>query len=219
MGKKEESQSVKDRQFERLRKGILEELLSATIYYKIVSEFLATPKTIRAIMDKSGYNVFFFYTQWAHIKLLCISLYNVTKHNEQTSNIPRLLCYIRFHKTLSKKYPVNDINVIENKLKSHSTFLEKVYDLRDKVYAHNQLNKRKIEITLGEMRDGCQLLLPDLQEIYNALSTGYDRSSVLFKTMESINITKLLTNLTEYKEMKRMDKKRYCNGKFETSHD
>lgn len=209
MDKKEESQSVKDRQFERLRKGILEELLTATIYYKIVSEFLDAPKIIRAIMDKNGYNVFFFYTQWAHIKLLCISLYNVTKHNEQTSNIPRLLCYIRFHRTLSKKYPVNAIDAIENKLKSHSTFLEKVYDLRDKSYAHNQLNKGKIEITLGEMRDGCQLLLPDLQEVYNTLSNGYDRKSVLFKAMSSINITKLLTDLTEYREIKRMDKKRH----------
>lgn len=206
MDKKEESQSVKDRQFEKLREGILEELLTATIYYKIVSEFLDAPKTIRAIMDKNGYNVFFFYTQWAHIKLLCISLYNVTKHNEQTSNIPRLLCYIRFHRTLSKKYPVNDINAIEYKLKSHSTFLEKVYDLRDKSYAHNQLNKSKIEITLGEMRDGCKSLLPDLQEIYNALSKGYDRKSVLFNMMPSINITKLLTDLTEYRDIKRMDK-------------
>ncbi len=212
MDKREESQLVKDKHFEKLREGILEELLSATIYYRIVSEFLDAPKTIRAIMDKHGYNVFFFYTQWAHIKLLCISLYNVTKHNEQTSNIPRLLCYIRFHRTLSKKYTVNDLNAIENKLKSHSTFLEKVYDLRDKSYAHNQLNKGKIKITLGEMRDGCQLLLPDLQGVYNALSTGYDGKSVLFKAMPSINITKLLTDLTEYKEIKRMDKKRHSNG-------
>ena len=212
MSKKEESQSVKDKHFERLQKGILEELLYAIIHLNIIAGFLDAPKPIKAIMDSYDYNVFFLYTEWAHIKLLCISLYNVTKHYHNTSNIPRLLRYISSHKTLSKQYPANDINALERKLKSHSTFLKKVYDLRNKVYAHNQLNRGKIDILLGELRDGCRLLLPDLQGIYNNLSIGYDRSRFVFQIPSGINIAKLLTDLTEYKEIKRMDKKRHYNG-------
>ena len=122
MDKREESQLVKDMHFEKLRKGIQQELLSANEHFNIISGFFDAPGTITAIMRK--YQTFFHYTQWAHIKLLCISLYNVTKHSEQTSNIPRLLCYIRFHKTLSKIYPIDDIDAIEKKLKSHTNFLE-----------------------------------------------------------------------------------------------
>ena len=209
MGKKEESQAVKDRHFERLQKGILEELLSAIIHLNIVAGFLDAPKPIKAIMDIYDYNVFFLYTELAHIRALCINLHNVTEHEKGTSNIPRLLRYIGSHKTLSKQYPVNDINAIKCKLKSHSTFLRKAKDLRDKVYAHNQLNKSKIKFTLGQMRNGCQLLLPDLQGIYNNLSIGYDRSSFVSQIPSGTNITKLLTDLTEYKEIKKW-KERPC---------
>ncbi len=211
MEKREESQSVKDKHFEKLRKGIQQELLSAKEHFNIISGFLDAPNTVTAIMRK--YLTFFYYTHLAHAKLLCISLYNVTKHNEQTSNIPRLLCYIRFHPTLSKKYPVNAIDAIENKLKSHATFLEDVvYVLRDQYYAHNQTNRRKLEKTSRNIRDECQLLLPDLERIYTSLSLKYDRTSFLFKTIPSINITELLTDLTEYKKIRRMDRKRWLRN-------
>ena len=210
MDKRAESQLVKDVHFEKLRKGIRQELLSANEHFNIISGFLNAPNAVTAIMRK--YQTFFHYTQWAHIKLLCISLYNVTKHNEQTSNIPRLLCYIRFHKTLSKIYPIDDIDAIENKLKSHATFLESIYLLRDQYYAHNQLNSRKIEITLGHISTGCQLLLPDIEDIYDSLSLKYDRNTFIFHTVPSVNITDLLTDLTEYKKIKRVYKKGHYSG-------
>ena len=210
MDKRAESQLVKDVHFEKLRKGIRQELLSANEHFNIISGFLNAPNAVTAIMRK--YQTFFHYTQWAHIKLLCISLYNVTKHNEQTSNILRLLCYIRFHKTLSKIYPIDDIDAIENKLKSHATFLESIYLLRDQYYAHNQLNSRKIEITLGDICNGCQILLPDLIGIYKSLSLKYDRTTFIFPTVPSVNITELLTDLTEYKKLKKLYKKEHYFG-------
>ena len=69
-----------------------------------------------------------------------------------------------------------------------------------------------IDILLGELRDGCQLLLPDLQGIYNNLSYKYDGSRVLFQTPSGINIAQLLTDLTEYKEIKRIDRKRWLRN-------
>ncbi len=200
---------IKDRQFEKIREGVRGELLSANEHFNIISQFLDAPREITAITRK--YQTFFFYTQLAHIKLLCISLYNVTKYNEQTGNIPRWLCYIRFHRTLSTRY-LGDISAIEEKLKSHTDFLACVYTLRDQYYAHNQLKRKKLEITLENIRDGCKTLLPDLHDMYDSLSLKYDRSTWVFTTVPSININELLTDLTAYKKMIMLGRSRHRNG-------
>ncbi|MFA5316541.1 MAG: hypothetical protein WC369_03885 [Dehalococcoidales bacterium] len=190
--------------FKKLRKEIATELLSANAHFNIISGFLDSPETNNAIIRK--YQTFFNYTLLAHIKLLSISLYNVTKHKKQTGNIPRLLCYIKAHKNLLDEY-TEDIAAIEDKLESHTTFLEDVYVLRNQHYAHNQLNSKELEKTLIEIRDGCQLLLPDLNEVYDSLSLRYDGTSIFWTFPNAREeVMELLADLTEYKKIKRQIK-------------
>lgn len=111
----------------------------------------------------------------------------------------------RFNKNeLGDKYPISlseDIEFIKNIKLKHGKSLEILKDIRDKQFAH--IDIEKIECTF--IPTEVEKLILDTQEMFNMLSNSLNQSSVLWITFEreSISNTKFLLETLQKGEMQR----------------
>jgi len=200
---------AQDAIFEKLRRGIFKELLKANLHFDIFWKLRTAPREVSNI--RNVYLTFFVYTMWAHHDRFCIAIYNVTKHDSNTSNFPRLLNYVKSSATLSKVFLSDQIDNIFDTLSRHDDLIRRITIARNRYIAHNQLEKRHLGITLKYKYEEGRNLLGDLTKMFNTLSRQYDRQSFYFDIIPHLNIEDMLNDLTKYRQFQLNNFKRLAN--------
>ena len=163
---------IKDSRFEHLREGIVSEIYKAKTHLEILRVLNEPPnKELRDI--RYHYVTFFFSTMYAHSDRFCLSIYNLTKYNKKTHNIPHLLNYIRSHKELSTIYTKQFETEMIKRIEAHRITIDRIVNLRCRNIAHNEI-KRETYPKLRYYKEGADELVKELGSITNDISTQYD---------------------------------------------
>ena len=196
---------VKDIRFEKILKGLYNELLKANIHFKIYWElYLASPN----IADiRNLYLSFFVYTMNGHNNIFCVALYNVVKHDSDTANFYKMFNYIKSSNSFCNLISLEEIDEMESIISSHKSFIERIAIIRDQYIAHNQLNKRHlVGQAKYEYEEGKKLLI-DLNDILEKLSYKYDQTRYwkdddgLLDISPHLNIDTMLQDLYNYRKI------------------
>ena len=197
---------MSDRRFEELREGIKKELFKANQHFKIYWELYSAPNGIANIRNE--YLTYFYYSMWAHGDCFCISIYNITKYNPRTSNLPRLLNHISKNDALKQLYSRSEISDMRTILKSHEDLINRMNIARNQYIAHNPLCKSHLDIKLEYCQAEGEKLLNDLKSMVNTLSDRYDSNIFLFDASPQLNVGQLLSDLMEHKQKRINERKR-----------
>jgi uncharacterized membrane protein len=206
---------MKDKRFEKIRKGLYQELLKANLHFKTFWAVYTAPKDIAKI--RNVYLTFFVLTMKSHNDLFCIAVHNAVKPHRDTANFTKLFNYIRSNQNLQNVFNLEEIEQMEAAIKSHEPLINKIAVIRNQYVAHNQLTKKHLdEDIIYKYEEGKRLLI-DLNNILENVSHKYDGSRYfhdkenLLYVSPSLNVEDMLRHLTEYRNER--IKKRYREHK------
>ncbi len=192
-----------DKRFEKIREGLYQELLKATLHFKIFWAIHAASKDIANI--RNVYLTFFVSTMRSHNNCFCLAVHNAVKSDRDTANFTKLFNYIKSNENLQNIFDLKEIEEMEATIKSHTSLTERIAVARDQYIAHNQLTKKHLaEETTYKYEEGKRLLI-DLNNILQKVSIKYDNkgywsdSSNLLDVSPSLNVEDVLRHLTEYR--------------------
>ncbi len=200
----------KDEGFEKIRKGLYQELLLANIHFKIFWAVRTAPKDIANI--RNVYLTFFVFTMRSHNDRFCLAVHNAVKYDRDTANFTKLFNYIKSNKNLQEIFDLEEIEEMEATIQSHSSLIKRIATVRNQYIAHNQLTKKHLaEETTYKYEEGKRLLI-NLNDILQKVSRKYDNNSYwhdeenLLDVSPSLNVEDMLRHLKKYKDIQRIMK-------------
>lgn len=197
---------MKDERFEKIRRGLYEELLKANLHFKIFWAIHTASKDIADI--RNAYLSFFVLTMRSHNDRFCIAIHNIVNHKKDTANFTKLFDYIKSTPNLQNIFDLKKIDEMDNTIRSYAHLTKRIAVIRDQYIAHNQLTKKHLSgETTYTYEEGKNLLL-DMNNILEEISKKYDGSlywtdnTGLMEVSPCINVENMLRNLTEFKKAK-----------------
>lgn len=150
----------------------------------------------KSIVSKSR---FFYRLHLNYIKLFVIDIYKITGKNEDY-NLGKVIEFCKINrKKIDWHYKISleKLNLLSKELDRISDKFEKIKDLRNTNYAHNDKNKNKFvtELTLFELWD----VLDGLQDIFSRLNVDFDNLHWIFKIQYTQS--NIIPNLYKYDQL------------------
>lgn len=171
------------------------------------------------------YKDFFIPTEQSHLHVFVVGLMKFFDKNPSALSIKGLISQVQFNKdTLNVEdlknvhphleeikaasenyFPIKDetVNYIENIFKKHERIIPDLKNIRDKEFAHIDLKTNRGVFIPKEV----EILIMDIQEMFNKLSSDFDLSVTTFDFVkaESINDTHFLLETLERGEIQRKE--------------